>query len=406
MDQVGNSRNPFFDSLTELFPTGTASLDVAQDYSSPVAESAPTINSKAVEHAPAADVAASAISTAPDLVGQPLNAADALASTAVIVAPIQNGDHVIPTPSSDADPYHGADFGLTDQSFDLTSPSNENDSEALVARGSDAVAIASGATPASHLLSINEAFGANSSTANSEIIPAPVGTFFSLASAAPSSESIFFAPAATPHPGTPGSVWMTGDLGTLSTSSAGIGGSSASGGSFVQGGSAGSGLIINVNWDASVANAPVGFQAGVESAVNYFESHFSNPITITLDVGYGEVNGQAMGAGALGESEFYLNSVSYSTLRSALVNNANAIGDSAAAASLPTNSPVNGYYWLTTAEVPSLGTVRRERRQRLYWPEQQLFILLQRQQRCAERSVRFLWHRRPRNFGSDGPLDV
>ena len=326
--------------------------------SSPVAESAPTINSKAVEHAPAADVAASAISTAPDLVGQPLNAApgaDALASTAVIVAPIQNGDHVIPTPSSHADPYHGADFGLTDQSFDLTSPSNENDSEALVARGSAAVTIASNATPASHLLSINEAFGANSSTANSEITPAPVGTFFSLASAAPSSESIFFAPAATPHPGTPGSVWMTGDLGTLSTSSAGIGGSSASGGSFVQGGSAGSGLIINVNWDASVANAPVGFQAGVEFAVNYFESHFSNPITITLDVGYGEVNGQAMGAGALGESEFYLNSVSYSTLRSALVNNANAIGDSAAAASLPTNSPVNGYYWLTTAESQALG---------------------------------------------------
>ena len=124
---------------------------------------------------------------------------------------------------------------------------------------------------------------------------------------------------------------------------------------MTEGGSANSGLVININWDASVANAPVGFQAGVQSVVNYFESHFSNPISITIDVGYGEVNGQAMGGGALGESESYVTSVSYSALQSALVNNANAIGATAAAASLPTTSPVSGSYWLTTAEAQALG---------------------------------------------------
>ena len=67
------------------------------------------------------------------------------------------------------------------------------------------------------------------------------------------------------------------------------------------------------------------------------------------------MNGQALGGGALGESESYVTSASYSTLQSALVKNATAIGDSAAAASLPITSPVNGAYWLTTAEAQALG---------------------------------------------------
>src|SRR5262249_55599561 len=84
-------------------------------------------------------------------------------------------------------------------------------------------------------------------------------------------------------------------------------------------------------------------------------SHFSNPTSVTIDVGYGEVAGQPLSGGALGESEAYVTSVSYSVLQTALVNNATAIGDSAALASLPATSPVNGAYWLTTAEAQALG---------------------------------------------------
>ena len=94
-------------------------------------------------------------------------------------------------------------------------------------------------------------------------------------------------------------------------------------------------MVINVVYDSSVNNAPAGFVSGVQSVVNYFESHFSNPVTITIDVGYGEVMGQSLGSGALGESITYFDQVSYTQLRNALVANANAIGDSAAAASLP-----------------------------------------------------------------------
>ncbi len=118
---------------------------------------------------------------------------------------------------------------------------------------------------------------------------------------------------------------------------------------------ASSGLVINVIYDASVANAPTGFTADVQSVVNYFESHFSNPITITIDVGYGEVDGYSLGSGALGESMTYFDQVSYSQLQNALVTNLNAIGDTAAAASLPATSPVIGRWWVSTAEAEALG---------------------------------------------------
>ena len=108
-------------------------------------------------------------------------------------------------------------------------------------------------------------------------------------------------------------------------------------------------------FDASCANAPPGFEAGVEAVVSYFESHFSDPITITIDVGYGEVDGQPLGFGALAESATVLTSVSYSALEAALVANANAIGDPAAAANIPATSPVSGTWWVVTAEAQALG---------------------------------------------------
>jgi hypothetical protein len=115
------------------------------------------------------------------------------------------------------------------------------------------------------------------------------------------------------------------------------------------------GLIININWDSSVANAPAAFKTDVMQVVNYYESHFSNPITITIDVGYGEVGGYSLGSGALGESITYFDQVSYAQLQGALVENLNANGNSAAAATLPATSPVSGQWWVSTAEVEALG---------------------------------------------------
>jgi hypothetical protein len=47
---------------------------------------------------------------------------------------------------------------------------------------------------------------------------------------------------------------------------------------------------------------------------------FENPVNITVNVGYGEVGGQALSPGALGESlTSYTDSISYSAVRSALI---------------------------------------------------------------------------------------
>src|SRR6476469_8085948 len=43
---------------------------------------------------------------------------------------------------------------------------------------------------------------------------------------------------------------------------------------------AASSLKVNITWDSSVGSAPSGFTAGVMAAVQYLESHFSDPVTI------------------------------------------------------------------------------------------------------------------------------
>lgn len=128
------------------------------------------------------------------------------------------------------------------------------------------------------------------------------------------------------------------------------------GGSTTSGGSSGSGLIINVTYDASCANAPAAFKTDVAAAVAYFESHFSDPVTINISVGYGEVGGQTMGAGALGQSLYYLDSFNYSTVKNALVTDATTANDTTAIGTLPSTDPTNGgTFWVTTAEAKAIG---------------------------------------------------
>ena len=116
-----------------------------------------------------------------------------------------------------------------------------------------------------------------------------------------------------------------GDLGTGFTS-AGAGESSGSV-AGVTNASNGQGLVINVVYDSSVASAPAGFTQTIANVVAFYESQFSTPVTVTIDVGYGEIDGQSVEPGSLGESQANLTSVSYAQLEAALANNANAIGD-------------------------------------------------------------------------------
>jgi FG-GAP-like repeat len=117
-------------------------------------------------------------------------------------------------------------------------------------------------------------------------------------------------------------------------------------------------MIINVTFDSSVNNAPAGFVASFNAVVQFFESHFNNPITINIDVGYGEIDGAPLASGALGESQTEFNSYSYSAIRTALVANAGSAVQISAANTLPASDPTpggNGNYYASTAEARALG---------------------------------------------------
>ena len=85
--------------------------------------------------------------------------------------------------------------------------------------------------------------------------------------------------------------------------------------------------------------------------VNYFDSLFTNPITLNISVGYGEVGGQSLG-GALGASVSTYTSASYSSIANALQAE-NAPGSS----TLPATSPLSGTAYMPQAEAKALGLV-------------------------------------------------
>src|SRR5450759_4830757 len=113
-------------------------------------------------------------------------------------------------------------------------------------------------------------------------------------------------------------------------------------------------MQINVTYDQS--SLPAGFVAAVNYVVNYFDTTFTNSITVNIDLGYGEIAGQSLGSGALGESETYFDSVGYSQAVNALRANQPSAAQQAAYSTLPGSSPVSGgTLWVSTAEEKALG---------------------------------------------------
>jgi len=114
-------------------------------------------------------------------------------------------------------------------------------------------------------------------------------------------------------------------------------------------------FTIKVVYDRSVSAAPAGFKATVNAVVHFFETHFTAPVTISIGVGYGEVDHRPLGPGNLGQSSYNLYSYNYSDITAALAAHATTSADHAALASLPVLSPVDGSFWLSQAQAKALG---------------------------------------------------
>lgn len=116
-------------------------------------------------------------------------------------------------------------------------------------------------------------------------------------------------------------------------------------------------VIIDVTYDSSVASAPAGFTAAISYVVNFLEATFTNPVTINIAVGWGEIDGQTVPSSYLGESlENTAPAYTYSQVRSALLANAVSQTAMAAASTLPTTDPTDGgNFDLGTADAKALG---------------------------------------------------
>jgi hypothetical protein len=119
-------------------------------------------------------------------------------------------------------------------------------------------------------------------------------------------------------------------------------------------------LQINATYDSSANLAPAGFKTAVQAAIQFFDTTFSNNIVINIAFGWGEVGGQTMNSGAIGESlANYDTGYSYSQVKSALLN-ADA-GSSVlfqAVQDLPVIDPTGGArFVITTAEEKALGLI-------------------------------------------------
>jgi hypothetical protein len=111
-----------------------------------------------------------------------------------------------------------------------------------------------------------------------------------------------------------------------------------------------------VTYDASANAAPAGFKTAVQAAVQFFDTTFSNNITVNIAFGWGEVGGSALDASAVGESIGNYYNVSYATLRNALINaDSGTPAIEQAVQALPTVNPTTGRFIMSSAEEKAVG---------------------------------------------------
>src|SRR5262249_3662994 len=117
------------------------------------------------------------------------------------------------------------------------------------------------------------------------------------------------------------------------------------------------GLRFDLSWDSSVTDAPAGFRSAAIAAAADLTANLSTNTTVSLGVGYGEVNGSPVSPGAAAQSVSLITGVTYSALRSALqANSGNSTTQTTAAASLGALDPTGGgSFVVSAAQAKALG---------------------------------------------------
>jgi len=118
--------------------------------------------------------------------------------------------------------------------------------------------------------------------------------------------------------------------------------------------STGSHLEFNLIWDSSVANLgsnETAFMNAVINSAKYYESLLTASTTevINIKVGWGEINGQSLSPGALGESESNGYLTNYSTVTSHLAADGFTFNAS--------NEPTSAQFFISSTEAKGFGLI-------------------------------------------------
>lgn len=116
-------------------------------------------------------------------------------------------------------------------------------------------------------------------------------------------------------------------------------------------------VSFNVSFDSSTASAPPEFFTAFNQAINFYQYEFADPITINMQVGWGEVNGQTIGPGTLGQSLTYQRGFfTYAPIRTALIIDSKTTNDSKSLTTLNSTDPTGGKsFVMSNAEAKALG---------------------------------------------------
>jgi hypothetical protein len=105
--------------------------------------------------------------------------------------------------------------------------------------------------------------------------------------------------------------------------------------------SLGGGLQFQVNYGAGVPDA---VKNVVSSVTNYLSAHFTNPVTISIDIDWANLGSNILGQT---QNEFYA-LPGYSTIPSSLAATSTTADDASTVAALPGSSPVSNAAWVAT----------------------------------------------------------
>ncbi|MGA8170940.1 MAG: NF038122 family metalloprotease [Methylocystis sp.] len=117
-------------------------------------------------------------------------------------------------------------------------------------------------------------------------------------------------------------------------------------------------MQINLIYDSSTASAPAAFFTAMNYCVQYLDSLITNNITVNIEVGWGEIQGQSLGAGVLGEGNISGATLSYAQLKADLLANSNSAADASAYANLPSADISHGAgFYVSLAQEKAWGLI-------------------------------------------------